>query len=106
MKFEMTNHIAFETADRKGAEEFYEKVLGMRVAKRDSGFTQFSNDKVSFYVAEKDKCPGLMLDFLVEDQNAAVTHLTKNGCEVVQRFGQDCFVKDPYGLVFNVSKKS
>ncbi len=108
MKFKLTNNVAFETKDRKNAEAFYEKVMGMTVIKRESGFTEFSNESIKFNVADLNKCPGLMLDFVVDDQEAAVSYLKEKGCQVVtwKGKGQDCFMKDPFGLVFNIWQKS
>jgi catechol 2,3-dioxygenase-like lactoylglutathione lyase family enzyme len=104
MKFEMTNNIAFETKHRKNAEEFYEKVMGMKIAKKESEYTEFSSGDTKFYVANQNKSPGLMLDFVVDNQEAAMSYLKENGCEVIEwkGKGQDCFMKDPFGLVFNI----
>jgi hypothetical protein len=48
-----------------------------------------------------------MLDFSVDDLEAAVEHLKQNGCLVLQWDGKggDCFMKDPFGLVFNLGPK-
>jgi len=108
MKFKLSNNVAFETKDRKGAEEFYEKVMGMTVTKRETGYTEFANDNIKFYVVDQDKCPGLMLDFVVDDQEAAIAYLKQKGCQVLEwkGTGQDCFMRDPYGLVFNLGPKN
>jgi len=108
MKFQLSNNVAFETKDRKAAEEFYEKVMGMSVTKKEAGFTEFANDSIKFYVADQNKCPGLMLDFVVDDQESAVSYLKEKGCQVIEwkGKGQDCFMRDPYGLVFNLWQRN
>ncbi|MBL7670327.1 MAG: hypothetical protein JNM39_07555 [Bdellovibrionaceae bacterium] len=108
MKFQLSNNVAFETKDRKGAEEFYEKVMGMTITKSESEFTEFANDKIKFYVADQNKCPGLMLDFVVENQEAAVLYLKEKGCQVIEweGKGRDCFMRDPFGLVFNLWQRN
>lgn len=107
MNFEMSKCIAFETKQRKEASEFYKKVMGLKATDEKEFFTEFSNGSTQFFVVDQDKCPGLMLDFIVEDKEKAMEHLKANGCKIIQWQGKDkdCFVQDPFGLVFNLTQK-
>jgi hypothetical protein len=48
------------------------------------------------------------LEFLVEDLEAARDHLIGNGCKIIkwEGKGKDCYLQDPFGVVFNLWEKS
>jgi catechol 2,3-dioxygenase-like lactoylglutathione lyase family enzyme len=106
MKFELSNCVALETKNPEKAVEFYQTVLGLQRSKQTAEFTEFKSGPFNFYVAKENHCPGVMLDFRVADLEAAVEHLQAHGCQVLQWDGKgsDCFMKDPFGLVFNLSQ--
>lgn len=92
----------------KEVKEFYKSVLGLEPTDEQKNYTGFSNDNTNFYVVEQGKCPGLMIEFAVEDRQTAMEHLKSNGCEIILWEGKDkdCHVRDPFGLIFNLTQKN
>jgi len=45
-----------------------------------------------------------VLEYLVNNLEAAKEYLLKNGCETVkwEGKGRDCYMKDPFGTIFNL----
>ena len=101
-----TRDVLLRTSDIEAAAVFYEKLLGLTVFMREEtmigletgGFRLFL-DKAALY--------GPVFEFKVADLTAAKLQLVAAGCRIenddptVPR----CYVRDPYGLIFNVAEK-
>jgi len=44
------------------------------------------------------------MEYFVDDVEAARQYLESNGCKVIkwEGKGKDCYMRDPYGLTFNL----
>ena len=53
---------------------------------------------------EDPEVSGPVLELFVDDLEEAREYLVRHGCEVVRwrGKGQDCYVRDPFGVVYNV----
>ena len=56
---------------------------------------------------DNDELRGVVIEFNVENVEEARHHLEKYGCSVVkwEGKGNDCYMRDPFGLVFNLWEK-
>jgi catechol 2,3-dioxygenase-like lactoylglutathione lyase family enzyme len=88
------------------AVRFYETVLGLRVTHKDACMVGLETGSFCLYV-EKGPSYGPVFEFLVDDLAAAKKTLTAAGCRVE---ADDpalprCYVRDPFGLLFNVAER-
>ncbi len=107
MKFELSNHIALQHPDWRTSSSFYSDVFGLKTDMKETHVHIQSGD-LSLYIMENDDLRGTVLEFNVEDVEEAKENLLSNGCEVVkwEGKGKDCYMRDPYGLTFNLWETS
>jgi predicted enzyme related to lactoylglutathione lyase len=103
MKFEMSRCVAVQADDPVKALTFYTDVLGFPVDD-ESGISEISAGPLTMYIDEKKHCPGLLMELLVDDVEAARGYLEANGCEVLTwgGAGHACVIRDPFGVHYNV----
>ena len=101
-----TRDILIQTEDLEAATGFYEKVLGLEVFMRESGMTGLEAGAFRLFL-DKAEPYGPVLEFKVDDLEAAKHELIAAGCRIedddpsVPR----CYVRDPFGLIFNIAQK-
>lgn len=105
MKYKVSENIGFQVKNVEEAKSFYENVLGFK--QPEQSFVSeigFRTEHNNIFLIEGDKNLGPVMEIFVEDLEKAKQHLVENGCEVVrwEGKGKDCYVKDPFGMVFNV----
>lgn len=88
------------------AVRFYEQVLGFAVLSRAEGMVGFETGAFSLYV-EKGPPHEPVFDFLVSDVPATRDHLLKAGCTLIEEDPAvpRCYLRDPFGLTFNIDQK-
>jgi catechol 2,3-dioxygenase-like lactoylglutathione lyase family enzyme len=88
------------------AVRFYQTVLGLRVSSKDGCMVGFETGSFCLYV-EKGPRYGPVFEFYVDDVAAAKETLTAAGCrvEVDDPAFPRCYVRDPFGLLFNVAER-
>ena len=88
------------------AVRFYETALGFKVISRSDTIVGFDTGALVLYV-EKGAEHGPVFDFLTPDVQAAKRRLIAAGCSLVEEDPglPRCYLKDPFGLVFNVGTK-
>lgn len=103
--FRSTRDIIIRTQSWAEATEFYEKVLGLPVTLRTATITGFETGAFCLYV-EKGVQHAPVFEFLVADLQAAKRQLINAGCAVEEEDSAlpRCYLRDPYGLVFNLAK--
>jgi len=89
------------------AVEFYGSVLGLPVTHQSPTLTGFETGSFCLYV-EKGKAHGPVFEFFVQDVQEAKGRLLAAGCTVEEEdaFVPRCYIRDPYGVVFNIAKES
>jgi len=82
---------------------FYREVLGFTVATRSERMIGLETGAFRLYV-EAGEPHGPVFDFLVPDVAAARARLIEAGCTLIEEDPSlpRCYVRDPYGIVFNV----
>jgi predicted enzyme related to lactoylglutathione lyase len=103
MKFSASHNFAFETPDFEAAADFYERVFGFERRDTDAQSLHLVSVDQHFYF-DKAKEPSLIFEFVVEDLDAAKSHLLQNGCTLLEwgGLGKPNYVRDPFGFTFNV----
>lgn len=105
MKYKVSNNIGFQVKDVERAKRFYESVLGFKQPeKSDATEIEFKTDHNTIFLIPGNENLGPVMEVFVDDLEEAKKHLLENGCEIVRwrGKGQDCYVKDPFGMIFNV----
>ncbi|HYK71736.1 MAG TPA: VOC family protein [Pseudoneobacillus sp.] len=105
MKYKVSNNIGFQVKDVERAKQFYESVLGFKQPeKSDVTEIEFKTDHNTIFLIPGNENLGPVMEVFVDDLEEAKKHLLENGCEIVRwrGKGQDCYVKDPFGMIFNV----
>jgi catechol 2,3-dioxygenase-like lactoylglutathione lyase family enzyme len=103
--FKSTRDVILRTDKWSEAVSFYSSVLGLPTACRDVTMVGFETGPFRLYV-EKGKEHGPVFEFLVPDVAIAKRQLLEAGCMVVEEDPSvpRCYIRDPYGLVFNIGK--
>ena len=88
------------------AAKFYKKVLGFQVIERSEQLIGFETGSFRFFI-DKGESYGPVFEFYVPDLKQAKKTLVKNGCriEVEDPMIPRCYVRDPFGLIFNLAEK-
>jgi predicted enzyme related to lactoylglutathione lyase len=105
--FKASRDIIVRTENWSEALNFYEKVLGFPITERAKTIVGFETGAFCLYV-ERGKEHGAVFDFLVPDIQDAKRQLVAAGCTIIEENPAvpRCYIKDPYGLVFNVEQSS
>lgn len=87
-------YIEIPAIDPAGSANFYEKVFGWQIRKRDNGSVSFDdgvNEVSGAWVAGRPPSvtPSLMVHIMVDDMLATIAAITANGCEITQPVGAD-----------------
>jgi catechol 2,3-dioxygenase-like lactoylglutathione lyase family enzyme len=84
---------------------FYEEVLGFTVASRNDAMAGFETGAFRLYV-EAGEPHGPVFDFLTTDVAATKARLLARGCTLIEENPDvpRCYLRDPFGVVFNVGR--
>jgi catechol 2,3-dioxygenase-like lactoylglutathione lyase family enzyme len=104
MKFRMSPNVAVRTERFAEAVQFYSEVLGFANRSDDPALGDHDASPLNLFVIEDDEAHGPVMELFVDDLEAAREDLLANGCEIVRwrGKGQDCYVRDPFGVLFNI----
>jgi predicted enzyme related to lactoylglutathione lyase len=105
MKFKMSKNIAVRPRGKfNQAVDFYTNVLGFKDRSSDPKLADLDAGPITLFVDEDDEFPGPILELFVDDLEQARKVLENNGCKVLRwrRKGQDCYIQDPFGVIFNL----
>jgi catechol 2,3-dioxygenase-like lactoylglutathione lyase family enzyme len=101
-----TRDILIQTEDLEAATVFYRDVLGLGVFMREPAMVGLEAGAFRLFL-DKAEAYGPVLEFKVDDIEAAKRQLVAAGCRIenddpsVPR----CYIRDPYGLIFNIAQK-
>ena len=105
MKFRMSPNIAVRTQNQfSKAVDFYTNVLGFQNRSNDPELGDLDANPINLFVLEDDEFRGPVMELFVDDLEKAREILEANGCKVLRWHGkgQDCYVQDPFGVIFNI----
>ena len=103
--FRSSRDVIVRTEAWAEAKRFYGTVLGFPVASDSETIAGFETGAIRLYV-EKGQAHGPVFDFLVADVQGAKRKLIAAGCTLIEEDASvpRCYVRDPYGVVFNVGR--
>lgn len=101
--FRASRDIIIRTENWSEALKFYGSVLDLPITEQGETIVGFESGSFCLYV-ERGEEHGPVFDFLVADIQAAKQKLVAAGCEVIEENPKipRCYIRDPYGIVFNV----
>jgi catechol 2,3-dioxygenase-like lactoylglutathione lyase family enzyme len=105
VSFRSSRDVILRTARWSEASTFYRLVLGFTVVHQSENLVGVETGAFRLYV-EQGPPHGPVFDFLVPDVQAAKIRLLAAGCTVQEEDSSvpRCYIRDPYGLVFNVAQ--
>jgi predicted enzyme related to lactoylglutathione lyase len=97
--------ILIQAPDPKSAAQFYVKQLGFSVTDETPDMLSLHGDHINLFI-ERGPALGPVLEVTVDSVEEARRRLVRNGCEVVKNEPDfpRCYIKDPYGLIYNLTK--
>lgn len=104
MNFRLSSNIAVRTSQYNKAVDFYSRLLDLPNRSQSPDLADFATDPLSLFVIEDEEISGPVMELFVDDLERAREELVARGCEVIRwrGKGQDCYVRDPFGVMFNV----
>jgi catechol 2,3-dioxygenase-like lactoylglutathione lyase family enzyme len=108
MRYNMSSNVAVRTKRFSEAVDFYSNVLGFTNRSTDPDLGEHDANPLTLFVIADDEVSGLVMELFVEDLDSAREELLANGCEIIRwrGKGQDCYVRDPFGVIFNLWEQS
>jgi catechol 2,3-dioxygenase-like lactoylglutathione lyase family enzyme len=104
MTFKMSPNVAVRTKNFAEAVEFYSNVIGFVDRSSDPELADFDANPLNLFVLADDEFSGPVMELFVDDLDEARKILEANGCKVLRwrGKGQDCYIQDPFGVIFNI----
>ena len=101
-----TRDVLIQTDKLDEAVRFYQSVLGLRVTHQSETMVGFETGSFCLYI-DKGPSYGPVFEFCVADLKAAKQKFIAAGCRVENEDPAvpRCYVRDPFGLVFNLAEK-
>ena len=99
----MSTNIAIHSKKWKNSSDFYEHVMRLPV-KENETHLEVQNGPICMFIQENPGIDCVVMEYFVDDVEAARQYLESNGCKVIkwEGKGKDCYMRDPYGLTFNL----
>ncbi|MGD0939618.1 MAG: VOC family protein [Terracidiphilus sp.] len=96
--------ILIQAPDLKKAAAFYVDHLGFEITGEEPQMISLHGRNINLFI-ERGPALGPVLEVTVDSVESARLRLTKIGCEVVKNEPDfpRCYVKDPYGLIYNLT---
>jgi catechol 2,3-dioxygenase-like lactoylglutathione lyase family enzyme len=105
MQFNASRDILLQTLHLQHATEFYRDTLGMKVFLSVPGMVGLDAGGFRLFLEDAAEL-GPVLEFLTDDFTTARRQLLDQGCTIVLEDPAipRCYLRDPYGLVFNLGQ--
>ena len=96
--------ILIQAPDPNKAAAFYVRQLGFEVTAEEPAMVSLHGKRINLFI-ERGPALGPVLEVTVADVTEAKQRLVAAGCEVVKDEPEfpRCYVKDPYGLIYNLT---
>jgi predicted enzyme related to lactoylglutathione lyase len=107
-KFTSTRDIIIHAGKFEEAVRFYEKVLALPVTTKSGKLVGFETGSFQLFVDGRDSLRmGPVFEFSVADVEKAKQQLLATGCALIAEDESvpRCYIKDPHGLVFNLTTR-
>jgi hypothetical protein len=97
--------ILIQAPDPRAAADFYVDELGFEMTGETPDMVSIHGPNINLFI-ERGTLLGPVLEVTVADVNEAKARLTKYGCEIVKDEPEfpRCYVKDRFGLIYNLTK--
>jgi beta-lactam-binding protein with PASTA domain len=97
--------ILIQAKDPMKAASFYVKELGFKITDKDPKMVGLHGEHINLFI-EPGPALGPVLEVTVKSVREAKARLKKKGCRVVKDEPDfpRCYVKDPYGLIYNLTE--
>ena len=97
--------ILIQAPNKKIAAEFYAKQLGFTITGEHDKWIDLHGNHINLFI-EEGPTLGPVLEVTVDDVEETKRRLVASGCEIVKDEPEfpRCCVKDPFGLVYNLTK--
>ena len=98
--------VLIQTEKMEAAAAFYENVLGLKVFERSEQMIGFETGNFRLFV-DKGESYGPVFEFFVPHLEQAKKMLVEHGCriEIEDPRVPRCYVRDPFGLIFNIAEE-
>ncbi len=106
--FRSSSDVIIRTDRWEQATAFYESVLRFPVTHRGTSLVGFDTGSFTLYVERGAPAHGPVFEYLVADVQAAKRALLDAGCDLIEEDASvpRCYIRDPYGVVFNVGHEA
>ena len=103
-QFRMSSNIAVRTKNYKQAIDFYSRILGFPNRSDDPEHANLDAHPLTIFIDKDYEMSGLVLELFVDNLEEARDVLLDNGCKIIiwKGKGQDCYIQDPFGIIFNL----
>ena len=95
--------ILIQAKDPMKASNFYVKELGFEITERAPNMISLHGKNINLFI-ERGPALGPVLEVTVKSVKDAKANLKKKGCRIVKDEPARCYVKDPYGLIYNLTE--
>lgn len=104
MRFKMSPNVSIRTDQFDNAVRFYSQVIGFEIRSQGEKTADLDASPLTVFIDDDKQLRGPVMELFVDDLEAAKKLLVANGCKVLRwkGKGQDCYVQDPYGVIFNI----
>jgi catechol 2,3-dioxygenase-like lactoylglutathione lyase family enzyme len=107
MPFKFSRCFALQTPDIESALKFYRDFIGLELVERTDDITEFRAGQFRFFL-DKGPSMGPIMEYVVENLESAKEEMLAAGCQIIRwdGKGKPCYMKDPFGLIFNVFEET
>ena|SRR5580658_8115038 len=97
--------ILIQAQDPTAAAAFYTEQLGFTITDQAPNMISLHGAHINLFI-ERGPALGPVLEVTVDSVDKAKLRLVENGCEIVKDEPDfpRCYVKDPFGLIYNLTR--
>ena len=98
--------ILIQAKDPMKAATFYTKELGFTITDKTDNMISLHGENINMFIERGPALGGPVFEVTVKSVKRAKANLTKKGCKIVKDEPDfpRCYVKDPNGLIYNLTE--